>query len=471
MTYQEYFKQTNFEEIWALLSGFYAEPEEARPLYENLVNEIVALPIEQAHCDKTIKMSLDFQNEIKVEGAPDPQEWLVGREVIIDFGDIEGEELPDSGQPIWLQTYDALTDAQKRAVARNASIGDIAGHLLYWSTMYGIRTTGQYHTDFSAWLAEGAAGPYFDEDGIMIKYIFLDFDGVLNTEQYQAELRLAGKPTADEYGPLFAPKAVARLGEIIEKTNAKIIITSSWRYIHDQQALNEMWEKRGLPGNIYGILSSDYPEESRGKEITAYLAHETNTPYIILDDLDEFLPEQKEAFIEVNPVTGISQNDVNKAIEILNRFDDKPLDYFIDTKGEKKRHKIGSIEAESRKRKRLKYWRDTICYDSAIDWSWNLTILQKKLEYNIGYWRYVQRHVGWEEDVKRMQLCCRLLQLAAVDYPDMEGVYVNERNAARYKIEVDHDELLEVHLKNLRREKAFRLVWRFIEHNMKRWWD
>ena len=407
MTYQEYFKQTNFEEIWAILSGFYAEPEEARPLYENLVNEIVALPIEQAHCDKTIKMSLDFQNEIKVEGAPDPQEWLVGREVIIDFGDIEGEELPDSGQPIWLQTYDALTDAQKRAVARNASIGDIAGHLLYWSTMYSIRTTGQYHTDFSAWLAEGAAGPYFDEDGNMIKYIFLDFDGVLNTEQYQAELRLAGKPTADEYGPLFAPKAVARLGEIIEKTNAKIIITSSWRYIHDQQALNEMWEKRGLPGNIYGILSSDYPEESRGKEITAYLAHETNSPYIILDDLDEFLPEQKEA----------------------------------------------------------------ICYDSAIDWSWNLTILQKKLEYNIGYWRYVQRHVGWEEDVKRMQLCCRLLQLAAADYPDMEGVYVNERTAARYKIEVDHDELLEVHLKNLRREKAFRLVWRFIEHNMKRWWD
>ena len=130
MTYQEYFKQTNFEEIWVLLSRFYAEPEEARPLYENLVNEIVALPIEQAHCDKTIKMSLDFQNEIKVEGAPDPQEWLVGREVIIDFGDIEGEELPDSGQPIWLQTYDALTDAQKRAVARNASIGDIAGHLL-----------------------------------------------------------------------------------------------------------------------------------------------------------------------------------------------------------------------------------------------------------------------------------------------------------------------------------------------------
>lgn len=65
MTYQEYFKQTNFEEIWAILSGFYAEPEEARPLYENLVNEIIALPIEQAHCDKTIKMSRFIEHNMK----------------------------------------------------------------------------------------------------------------------------------------------------------------------------------------------------------------------------------------------------------------------------------------------------------------------------------------------------------------------------------------------------------------------
>lgn len=470
MTYQEYFKQTDFEEIWSILSGFYSESEEARPLYENLVKVISELPIDKVHCDEIIRVSLDCRNEIKVAGAPDPQEWLVGRKVVIDFGDEEDEEMPDSGQPIRLQTFDALTDAQKRAVARNASIGEIAAHLLYWSTMYGIRTTEQYQNDFSSWLAESAAGPYFDEDG-MVKYIFLDFDGVLNTEQYQAEQCIAGNATSDEYGPVFDPKAVARLGEIIEKTHARIVVTSSWRYIHGEEALREMWKKRGLPGTIFRTLTATSAENHRGKEIKSFLAHKTNTPYIILDDLDEFLPEQKESFININPVSGISQNDVNKAIEILNRYDDKPLDYFIDEEGEKERQRIGRIEEESCERKRLKYWKDTIVADSPICWAWNLIILQKKLEYNIGYWRYVQRYVGWEEDVKRMQLCCRLLHLATSDYPDMEGIYVNERNAARYNITVEHDEFLDVYLNDLRIEKAYQLVWRFIEKNMKRWWN
>jgi len=470
MTYQEYFKQTDFEDIWSVLSCFYEESEDTRPLYQNLVKEIINLPIDEAHCDEAIKMSLDCHNEIKVAGAPDPQEWLAGREVKIDFGNAVAEILPYRDQTLWFQTFDTLTPAQKRGVAWSSGVADIAAHLLYWSTLYGIKTSGQHGKEFSGWLKRLAAGPYYDEDG-MVKYIFLDFDGVLNTEQYQAELRIADCPTTDEYGPLFDPEAAAWLGEIIEKTKAKIVVTSSWRYIHDKDALSEMWKKRGLPGKIYCSLPTECTENHRGKEIKEFIAQETNTPYVILDDLDEFLPEQKEAFIAVNPVSGISQNDVNKAIEILNRFDNKPLSYFIDRRAEEEENRIKRIESESRKGKRLKYWRDTIYHDSAIDWSWNLSILKKKLEYNIGYWRYVQGHEGWEEDVKRMQLCCRLLELAATDYPDMEGVYVNERNAARYKIEVEHDEFVDVHLKNLRKEKAYRLVWRFIEHNMKKWWD
>ena len=43
----------------------------------------------------------------------------------------------------------------------------------------------------------------------MNKIIFLDIDGVLNTEYYQGVLRYKGKPWQDEYGALFDPKAVA----------------------------------------------------------------------------------------------------------------------------------------------------------------------------------------------------------------------------------------------------------------------
>ena len=77
--------------------------------------------------------------------------------------------------------------------------------------------------------------------------IFLDFDGVLNTEQYQARLAIEGKPKKDAWGPLFDPRAVANLQKIVEATDARIVISSSWRYVHKLGSLRMMWEVRGLP--------------------------------------------------------------------------------------------------------------------------------------------------------------------------------------------------------------------------------
>lgn len=80
-----------------------------------------------------------------------------------------------------------------------------------------------------------------------------------------------------------------------------------------------------------------------------------------------------------------------------------------------------------------------------------------------------------------MELCCRLLELAAADYYDMDGVYVNPRNASRYigrifdKYELDridsntnNDEYL---LSKLRRAKAYKILWKFLDHNLTYWWD
>ena len=62
----------------------------------------------------------------------------------------------------------------------------------------------------------------------MAKIIFLDFDGVLNTEHYQGLLQYQGKPWQDEYGAFFDPKAVKQLKRIIDATDADIVVESSW---------------------------------------------------------------------------------------------------------------------------------------------------------------------------------------------------------------------------------------------------
>lgn len=55
------------------------------------------------------------------------------------------------------------------------------------------------------------------------KYIFLDFDGVLNTEQYQAECAISNLPKSDNYGLLFDPRAIKNLERIIKETSEKLL--------------------------------------------------------------------------------------------------------------------------------------------------------------------------------------------------------------------------------------------------------
>ena len=172
--------------------------------------------------------------------------------------------------------------------------------------------------------------------------IFLDFDGVLNTENYFAKMTVEGVPTRDYYGPKFDPKAVANLQKIIEVTDAWIIVSSSWRYMGLKE-LQRMWTDRNLPGWVAGItplhtddeklLETDLSQldeiaaemfcSSRGNEIKAYFDEvlQVNSHmqrYVILDDLKDVLSEQEDHFIRINPVVGITEKDVEKAIEVLN---------------------------------------------------------------------------------------------------------------------------------------------------------
>lgn len=152
----------------------------------------------------------------------------------------------------------------------------------------------------------------------MEKYIFLDFDGVLNTEQFQAELAIEGKPCKDIYGPLFDPRAIKQLSYIIKMTGAKIVITSSWRFIHSLKVLQQMWIERGLPGMVYSTLTTENSTKARGEEIMIWL-HGNDNRYVILDDEYDFDTKQQDYVIITNSIRGLSQKDAEKAIEILNR--------------------------------------------------------------------------------------------------------------------------------------------------------
>lgn len=147
--------------------------------------------------------------------------------------------------------------------------------------------------------------------------IFLDFDGVLNTEQYQARLSVEGKPTKDVWGPLFDPRAVMNLRLILDVTQAVIVVSSSWRYAHSLGSLRMMWDVRELPGEIFDTLACGATYISRGEEIECWLDKHDRPDYVIIDDLDDFFPSQHDRYVETNPIFGITEANVQKAIETL----------------------------------------------------------------------------------------------------------------------------------------------------------
>ena len=148
-----------------------------------------------------------------------------------------------------------------------------------------------------------------------------------------------GKTTADQYRELFDPKAVELLNRIIDETGAKVVVSSSWRYL-GLEKLQELWQERGLHGQIIDMTSLHAVDEfiienglewlengvegnemssPRSMEIEHWLRYRKGSiaNYVILDDLP--MPTTLQAhFVQVNPVYGLLAPQTEQAINILN---------------------------------------------------------------------------------------------------------------------------------------------------------
>ena len=164
-----------------------------------------------------------------------------------------------------------------------------------------------------------------------MKVVFLDIDGVLNTGWWYTQMDR--NTPKDKYGYAFAPNAVANLKKIIDETGADIVISSSWKSFGLSE-LEEMWKDRGLPGKLIGITPNSVSDEMllyadldhmelfsiRGMEIKEWLSKNGKrvSNYVIIDDINNMLPEQKSYFVQTNPEIGINNKDTERAISILN---------------------------------------------------------------------------------------------------------------------------------------------------------
>jgi len=143
-----------------------------------------------------------------------------------------------------------------------------------------------------------------------MKVIFLDFDGVINNWHSFDEID---------------PKNVECLLKIINSTNAKIVVTSSKKYIF-QLDKNINYEDTGCYKYIkilemYGIETygiTPYVKGKRELEIIEYLNEDPEIEeFLILDD-DSVIESLKDHQVFLDLYKGITEEHIIPSINILN---------------------------------------------------------------------------------------------------------------------------------------------------------
>lgn len=159
--------------------------------------------------------------------------------------------------------------------------------------------------------------------------IFLDVDGVLNSQNWNKEHEKEIRE-----GLLIDSEKVELLGQLVAQTGAKLVLHSGWRFWFDEnlqpvrreaQYLQELLRNQKM--KIYSVTPDFSTEEIRrtkkfslvkAREIHVWLgAHKETAVWIVLDDLDLHDGEIVRRQIKTDGRLGLTKKDVEKARQIL----------------------------------------------------------------------------------------------------------------------------------------------------------
>ena len=146
-----------------------------------------------------------------------------------------------------------------------------------------------------------------------MKAIFLDIDGVLNSNEHTAFIK-SFITYGDNMIEPFDDECLHNLKYIVDETDAKIIITSIWRLFPDYlYILMNKLEEYGLDKNVISLtIRNKYKDKLQ--EIAVKLKKLGITEYVVLDN-DKTL--NLDRHIITNNVTGLTEIDAKQAVKIL----------------------------------------------------------------------------------------------------------------------------------------------------------
>ena len=167
-----------------------------------------------------------------------------------------------------------------------------------------------------------------------MKVIFLDVDGVLNSiddlMEYREKNSINGSILYDD----ISDKRLELLKQLVDKTNAKIVISSSWRMPWLRNGRPKILNPEGLFYKLtkrlsdYNLTYIDVTPHLYDKDIRYYRGDEIRTwllehpeveTFVILDDEDDMCEFTETNLVKTTYQHGLLQVHVDKAIKILNK--------------------------------------------------------------------------------------------------------------------------------------------------------
>jgi hypothetical protein len=172
-----------------------------------------------------------------------------------------------------------------------------------------------------------------------MRVLFLDIDGVLNSERYIVEEYERTPPGAVRFSRLIDPAAVALIDNVVARTGCDVVLSSAWRYGKDgldaeRLVVEKILRARGARftlhdstptyHDVYWVRHRSIPRFAehdetidRGAEIGLWLAE--NGPvasYAIVDDNADMGPHAHR-LVRTDSKIGITHADHDALIALL----------------------------------------------------------------------------------------------------------------------------------------------------------
>jgi hypothetical protein len=140
-----------------------------------------------------------------------------------------------------------------------------------------------------------------------IRLVFLDVDGVLNSRRFfQKADRNTGLPSGESIDKL-CPESMACLNKLLRVTDAKVVLSSVWRFKGDVEHLAKILRASGFRGDLIGMTPDLQDEFPGGLEIESF---------VILDD-DSDMGPLLPRLVKTKFDDGLTDHEVAKAIAML----------------------------------------------------------------------------------------------------------------------------------------------------------